>query len=547
MGEIVEIIVSMLGGLALFLYGMRMMSNGLELTAGNSMKSILEKLTSNRIVSIIVGAAVTALVQSSSATTVMLVSFVGSKIMTLEQAVWIIMGANIGATMTNMLTALNISMIASMLAIGGVIGIVFIKRPKVNHVSLIFAGLGILFIGMEVMSSAVMPLREVDAFRDIMATFTNPIIGVLFGAVFTAIIQSSSASIGILQSLSITGAISMNSSLYLIFGMNIGTCITAAIASLGGSSDAKRTAMIHFLFNVISTVVFVALIQFVPFAHWMEMSSTDPKVQIGNANVVYKAVSVLMLFPFGTQLVKLSRRLVRSDEEEQSLLCEVGVDRYGGVGASAVIVTSFERAIDYMTKMVTDNLNLSLDALLCHDEKRRDELYEREQRINECRYEVNEYMNRTSSLELTEHDAELVISYFKITTDLERLGDHAKNLMGYVREVALNEEALQELARLQELFKEAVGSLYRRDETIGNEYAHMEEIERQVDALTQEYQDEQLHRLKEHKCSAAQCVVYVNVLVDMERIFDHLMNIVEECRDHHYHLLVYETAPLQTA
>lgn len=254
-----------------------------------------------------------------------------------------------------------------------------------------------------------------------------------------------------------------------------------------------------------------------------------------------------MLFPFGTQLVKLSRRLVRSDEEEQSLLCEVGVDRYGGVGASAVIVTSFERAIDYMTKMVTDNLNLSLDALLCHDEKRRDELYEREQRINECRYEVNEYMNRTSSLELTEHDAELVISYFKITTDLERLGDHAKNLMGYVREVALNEEALQELARLQELFKEAVGSLYRRDETIGNEYAHMEEIERQVDALTQEYQDEQLHRLKEHKCSAAQCVVYVNVLVDMERIFDHLMNIVEECRDHHYHLLVYETAPLQTA
>ena len=319
MGEIVEIVVSMLGGLALFLYGMRMMSNGLELTAGNSMKSVLEKLTSNRIISILVGAGVTALVQSSSATTVMLVSFVGSSIMTLEQAVWIIMGANIGATMTNMLTALNMSMVASLLAIIGVIAIVFIKRPRFNHIGLIFAGLGILFIGMELMSAAVMPLREFDAFHDIMSTFTNPLIGVLFGALFTALIQSSSASIGILQSLSITGAISMDSSLYLIFGMNIGTCITAALASIGANSDAKRTALIHFLFNVISTFLFIILIQLVPFASWMQASSGDPKVQIANANIVYKAVSVLLLFPFGQRLVDLSRRLIRDDQRADLL------------------------------------------------------------------------------------------------------------------------------------------------------------------------------------------------------------------------------------
>lgn len=530
MGEIVEIVVSMLGGLALFLYSMRMMSNGLELTAGNSMKSVLEKLTSNRIISILVGAGVTALVQSSSATTVMLVSFVGSSIMTLEQAVWIIMGANIGATMTNMLTALNMSMVASLLAIIGVIAIVFIKRPRFNHIGLIFAGLGILFIGMELMSAAVMPLREFDAFHDIMSTFTNPLIGVLFGALFTALIQSSSASIGILQSLSITGAISMDSSLYLIFGMNIGTCITAALASIGANSDAKRTALIHFLFNVISTFLFIILIQLVPFASWMQASSGDPKVQIANANIVYKAVSVLLLFPFGQRLVDLSRRLIRDDQRADSLLCELGMDRYSGVGTAAVALTSFERLLDQMTRMAFENVKLSLDALIRHEEKHREELYEREQRINASRHQINEYMNRISALELSEADGEKVISYFKITTDLERLGDHAKNLMGHVEEEALNEDARTELVILRNLFRQALQAMVHSQDP----FTEMAAIETQADALTSLYEKHQLQRLRAQACTPVQCVTYVNVLTDIERIFDHLTNIMEECRDHGY-------------
>ncbi|MFR9117922.1 MAG: Na/Pi cotransporter family protein [Merdibacter sp.] len=530
MGEIVEIVVSMLGGLALFLYGMRMMSNGLELTAGNSMKSVLEKLTSNRIISILVGAGVTALVQSSSATTVMLVSFVGSSIMTLEQAVWIIMGANIGATMTNMLTALNMSMVASLLAIIGVIAIVFIKRPRFNHIGLILAGLGILFIGMELMSAAVMPLREFDAFHDIMSTFTNPLIGVLFGALFTALIQSSSASIGILQSLSITGAISMDSSLYLIFGMNIGTCITAALASIGANSDAKRTALIHFLFNVISTFLFIILIQLVPFASWMQASSGDPKVQIANANIVYKAASVLLLFPFGQRLVDLSRRLIRDDQRADLLLCELGMDRYGGVGTAAVALTSFERLLDQMTRMAFENVKLSLDALIRHEEKHREELYEREQRINASRHQINEYMNRISALELSEADGEKVISYFKITTDLERLGDHAKNLMGHVEEETLNEDARTELVILRNLFRQALQAMVHSQDP----FTEMAAIETQADALTSLYEKHQLQRLRAQACTPVQCVTYVNVLTDIERIFDHLTNIMEECRDHGY-------------
>lgn len=540
MGEIVEIVVSMLGGLALFLYGMRMMSNGLELTAGNSMKSVLEKLTSNRIISILVGAGVTALVQSSSATTVMLVSFVGSSIMTLEQAVWIIMGANIGATMTNMLTAFNMSMVASLLAIIGVIAIVFIKRPRFNHIGLIFAGLGILFIGMELMSAAVMPLREFDAFHDIMSTFTNPLIGVLFGALFTALIQSSSASIGILQSLSITGAISMDSSLYLIFGMNIGTCITAALASIGANSDAKRTALIHFLFNVISTFLFIILIQLVPFASWMQASSGDPKVQIANANIVYKAVSVLLLFPFGQRLVDLSRRLIRDDQRADLLLCELGMDRYGGVGTAAVALTSFERLLDQMTRMAFENVKLSLDALIRHEEKHREELYEREQRINASRHQINEYMNRISALELSEADGEKVISYFKITTDLERLGDHAKNLMGHVEEETLNEDARTELVILRNLFRQALQAMVHSQDP----FTEMAAIETQADALTSLYEKHQLQRLRAQACTPVQCVTYVNVLTDIERIFDHLTNIMEECRDHGYPFpYALDTAP----
>ncbi|MFR9254824.1 MAG: Na/Pi symporter [Merdibacter sp.] len=217
--------------------------------------------------------------------------------------------------------------------------------------------------------------------------------------------QSSSASIGSAIAVDHRRD-SMDSSLYLIFGMNIGTCITAALASIGANSDAKRTALIHFLFNVISTFLFIILIQLVPFASWMQASSGDPKVQIANANIVYKAASVLLLFPFGQRLVDLSRRLIRDDQRADLLLCELGMDRYGGVGTAAVALTSFERLLDQMTRMAFENVKLSLDALIRHEEKHREELYEREQRINASRHQINEYMNRISALELSEADGE---------------------------------------------------------------------------------------------------------------------------------------------
>ena len=251
-------ILSLLGGLALFLYGMQMMSTGLENAAGNRMKQILEKLTSNRFLGVAVGAGITAVIQSSSATTVMAVGFVNSGMMTLRQAVWIIMGANIGTTITGQLIALDAGAFAPLLAFIGVVLIVFVKRVLFHHYGHIIAGLGILFIGMEMMSSAMMPLRDSSTFVELVSNFSNPFIGILAGAGFTALIQSSSASVGILQALAVSGVIGLPTAVYVLFGQNIGTCITAVLASIGTSKNAKRTTAIHLLFNLFGTALLLS-------------------------------------------------------------------------------------------------------------------------------------------------------------------------------------------------------------------------------------------------------------------------------------------------
>ena len=248
-------IFSLLGGLALFLYGMQMMGGGLEAAAGNKMKKILEKLTANRFLGVLVGAGITAVIQSSSATTVMVVGFVNSGMMTLRQAVWIIMGANIGTTITGQLIALDIGTFAPLIAFLGVALIVFIKNQKVHNYGLIIAGLGILFVGMNMMSSAMEPLQNSEAFIGLMTKFSNPVLGILAGMIFTAIIQSSSASVGILQTLASSGLISLSNAVYVLFGQNIGTCITAVLASIGTGRSAKRTTIIHLMFNIIGTII----------------------------------------------------------------------------------------------------------------------------------------------------------------------------------------------------------------------------------------------------------------------------------------------------
>ena len=269
---------SLLGGLALFLYGMQMMSTNLEAAAGSRMKQILERLTANRFLGVFVGAGITAIIQSSSATTVMVVGFVNSQLMTLKQAVWIIMGANIGTTVTGQLIALDIGAIAPLIAFAGVALILFVKQKKVQFAGGIIAGLGILFLGMGMMSAAMIPLRDSQHFVNLMTKFSNPFLGILAGAAFTAIIQSSSASVGILQALAVSGLIGLDSAVFVLFGQNIGTCITAVLASIGANRDAKRTTLIHLIFNVIGTTVFTLICLVSPLhSGWPRSHRTIPR------------------------------------------------------------------------------------------------------------------------------------------------------------------------------------------------------------------------------------------------------------------------------
>ncbi|WP_368248065.1 Na/Pi cotransporter family protein, partial [Intestinimonas butyriciproducens] len=288
-------ILGLLGGLALFLHGMQMMSSGLEAAAGNRMKGILEKLTANRLLGILVGAVITAVIQSSSATTVMVVGFVNSGMMTLRQAVWIIMGANIGTTITGQLIALDVGVLAPLFAFIGVAMMVFLKKPQSHHFGSIIGGLGVLFIGMDMMSASMAPLREMPGFVSLMTTFSNPVIGILAGALFTAVIQSSSASVGILQALANSGVIGLPSAVYVLFGQNIGTCITAVLASIGTSRNAKRATIIHLMFNVIGTILFTVLCILTPLVGVVQgITPTNPAAQIANMHTIFNIVTTLI-------------------------------------------------------------------------------------------------------------------------------------------------------------------------------------------------------------------------------------------------------------
>ena len=377
-------ILSLFGGLALFLYGMQMMSTGLEAAAGNKMKSILEKLTSNRIKGVVVGAIITAVIQSSSATTVMVVGFVNSGLMTLKQAVWIIMGANIGTTITGQLIALDIGAIAPLFAIIGVGAIMFVKNEKVHHISSIIAGLGILFMGMDMMGAAMEPLQNSEAFINLMTQFSNPFLGILVGAVFTAVIQSSSASVGILQALAATGMIPLSSAVFVLFGQNIGTCITAVLASIGMKVNAKRTTIIHLMFNIIGTIIFTTICVATPaYVNWVEsLTPGDPVAQIANAHTIFNIVTTLILLPFGSYMAKAAERILpdskKADDEDLRLKYIRPFESSYSIGNSAVAVTQVKEEVGRMLDMVSKNIGDAFDTLIQYDDKVRKKVDERE-------------------------------------------------------------------------------------------------------------------------------------------------------------------------
>lgn len=531
-------VLGLLGGLALFLYGMQMMSAGLEAAAGNRMKRILEKLTANRFLGVLVGAGITAAIQSSSATTVMVVGFVNSGMMTLRQAVWIIMGANIGTTVTGLLIALDVGALAPLLAFVGVALVVFLKKPILHHWGQIIAGLGVLFLGMGMMSDAMAPLRESEFFINLMTQMSNPLLGILVGMVFTAIIQSSSASVGILQTLASSGLIGLHSAAFILFGQNIGTCITAVLASIGTSRNAKRTTIIHLLFNVIGTVIFTTICILTPLTDLFEsLLPTSPAGQIAALHTTFNITTTLLLLPFGTQLAKIAEHILpdrASDNVNQRRLLYIKpVDHtheQHRIGTSAIAINGISRELNRMAEIVENNVRESFLTVLDGTPKRLPAVEDTEETIDFLNKEISSYISSVIVYETNEADSARISAFFKISGNLERIGDHAMNISEYTKlmeqkKIDFSEDTKAEIRQMQTVSLEAMQLIYPLESITAARLEKIAQLEQKIDDMTDAMRQNQIQRM--HAGADESAVIYSELLTDFERIGDHILNIGE--------------------
>jgi len=493
------------------------------------MKKILEKLTTNRFIGVLVGAGITMLIQSSSATTVMVVGFVNAGMMSLSQAVWVIMGANIGTTITGQLIALEIGFVAPIFAIIGVIMIVFMKKPFLNEIGKILCGFGILFVGMELMGWAMNPLRDSKVFTDIVTQFENPLIGIFSGMIFTAIIQSSSASVGILQALAATGAIKLSSAAFVLFGMNIGTCVTALLASAGTNRNAKRTTVIHFLFNIIGTVLFTILCLVTPVIRWVENISIDnASQQIANMHTLFNLTTTILLIPFGSLLVKLTYKILPDKEvKKESIFKYLINDVNMRVGGTAVHLENTRLEISRMYQLCIENINDSFDQLIDANNDNSTKIQDVEDLIDKLNEGITKEITDCISLESNHQVSETYSAYLNITHNIERLSDHAVNLLEYSEEfknknIALNELVINEIKQMKTICNEMFVKSFEN-----NNLKEIEKLEDKTDNMTKEFKVNMIDRLRNAICTAEGSIIYSNVLINFERIGDHVLNISE--------------------
>lgn len=529
----------LLGGLVLFLYGMNVMGGGLEKLSGSKLERILENLTNNPLKGVLVGAGVTAIIQSSSATTVMVVGFVNSGIMKLKQAIGIIMGANIGTTVTAWILSLTgiqgdsiwISMLkptsfAPILAVIGMGVIMFSKSGRKRDLGSILVGFFMLMFGMSAMSDAVAPLANSEAFTSILLLFTNPLFGVLAGTVLTAIIQSSSASVGILQALATTGSITYGMAIPIIMGQNIGTCATALISCIGANKNAKRAAMIHFYFNIIGTIIFLALFYVLDAIIGFSFTATSINgAEIAMIHTVFNLTSTAIMLPFGNQLAKLATLTIREGSKEEVLLDE----RLLNVPSFAI--EQCKNVIVEMAALARNTLNMSLAMIDKYDAKTAKLIIENEDKIDRYEDVLGTYLVKLSARELSEEDSNEVSKLLHIIGDLERIGDHCVNIVESVQEMANKGIAFSNIAKgelgvmgsaVSEIVGFATDIVATKDLKLASKVEPLEEV---IDGLETELKMRHVRRLKDGNCTIELGFIFSDLITNYERVADHCSNI----------------------
>ncbi len=533
-------VVNLLGGLAMFIFGMNLMSDGLKLVAGSYLKKILEKLTQNRIIAMMVGAGLTALIQSSNAMCVMVVGFVNAGMMQLERSVGILMGAKIGTTITGQLIAFNISEIAPVIAFVGVAIMMFAKTQRANNIGQIIASLGVLFIGLGAMSTAMEPLAGEQWFQDLLSRFSNPILCVLIGMIFTVVIQSASASVGVLQMLAFSGVMAFPDAFpqafYIMLGMNIGASVAPALASIGGHKDAKRVAFIVILFESIGMILFLILTQIFPviFDWMMATAPGNPTRQIANANTIFNLVTVLVLLPCAKYLVRIAQWVIPGEDEKEAASLHY-IDE-SGYQSGTVLIGQIDQEVGRMHSLVRDNLEAATKAYFGEMTIKKDKFEENEAVIDFLNKEIIAALIRTNSLGVSQTEAHHVGNLYHIVTDLERIGDHAENVLGYALLMKENKQEFSEKALKQ--LRELTQSIYKIYDLACEHFSDPSEelyrviydLEAEIDKKVDKMRASNSKRLSKLKCEATQGIYFTEILVDLERVADHSLNIAQAAK-----------------
>lgn len=527
-------VLSLLGGLGLFLFGMKIMGDGLEKAAGNKMKKILEMATNNRLLAVLTGVLITAIIQSSSATTVMVVGFVNASLMSLTQAVGVIMGANIGTTVTSLMLSVKIDFAA----VFAVLGLIMTslnekKHPVANQFGMVAMGLGILFVGMNTMSSAMKPLQDWPVFKDMMVSFSHPLLGVAAGMLITAVLQSSSASVGILQALAGEGLIPLQSSVFILFGQNIGTCVTALIACSGASSSAKRAAVVHLLFNVIGTAIFVIIACIFPFADFIEgLAPGNLRLQIAFTHVIFNITNTLILLPLANLLEKAACMLIKDDGVKSEAMKLKYFDQRL-MNTPPIAAQQLFREVQRMGDIAMSNFSAAVALFHDWDDRRAEEIKRNEEVLDFLNHEITNCLVEVKGLALNDEDTRLVGSLFHVINDFERVGDHAVNMMEnaetkQVEQVWFSDNAFVELQKLAALVAEQLRKgmeLFRDQNNSPAEIEKVEQAEEAIDDMTDDLRQHHVDRLKNKECSAKNGMIYLDLLTNLERIGDHAENI----------------------